>query len=96
MDVTASRGVGPRITSPQEGVVYSLRASNLKKERLPLMAVTDADTRMIHWFVNEAYLGESVSGKPFFWAPQPGKFVVRAVDDMGRASSRAVITQLVK
>lgn len=96
MDVTASKGAGPRITSPQEGTIYTLRASNLKDERLPLMAVTDGDARTIHWFVNEAYLGESVSGKPFFWTPQPGKFVVRAVDDMGRASSRTVITQLVE
>ncbi len=96
MDVTASRGAGPQITAPQEGVVYSLRASNLKEERLPLMAVTDADTRTIHWFVNEEYLGESVSGKPFFWTPKPGKFVVRAVDDLGRGSSRAVVTQLVE
>jgi penicillin-binding protein 1C len=76
--------------------VYSLRAANLKEERLPLIAVTDADTRTIHWFVNEVYLGESVSGKPFFWTPKPGKFVVRAVDDLGRASSRAFITQLVE
>ena len=60
------------------------------------MAVTDADTRTIHWFVNEEYLGESVSGKPFFWTPKPGKFVVRAVDDLGRGSSRAVVTQLVE
>jgi len=96
MDVTASRGAGPRITAPQEGVVYSLRASNLAEERLPLTAVTDADTRTVHWFVNEAYLGESVSGKAFFWAPQSGKFVVRAVDDLGRASSRAVLIQLVE
>jgi penicillin-binding protein 1C len=96
MDVTASKGAGPRITAPQEGVVYSLRASNLKEERLPLTAVTDADTRTIHWFVNEVYLGESVSGKPFFWTPKPGKYVVRAVDELGRAASRAFITQLVE
>jgi penicillin-binding protein 1C len=96
MDVTASMGAGPRITSPQEGVVYSLRASDLTKERIPFTAVTEADTRTIHWFVNEAYLGESISGKPFFWTPKSGKFVVRAVDDLGRASSRAIITQLVE
>jgi penicillin-binding protein 1C len=96
MDVTASRGAGPRITAPQEGVVYSLRASNLAEERLPLTAVTDADTRTIHWFVNEAYLGESMSGKAFFWTPKSGKFVVRAVDDLGRASSRSVLIQLME
>jgi penicillin-binding protein 1C len=96
LDVTASKGAGPRITSPQEGVVYSLRVSNINEERVPLTAVTDADTRTIHWFVNEAYLGESLSGKPYFWTPKPGKFVVRAVDDQGRASRREVETKLVE
>lgn len=96
MDVMASKGFGPRITTPQEGVLYSLRASKLTEERLPLAAVTDADTRMVHWFANEVYLGESASGEPFFWAAKPGKYVVRAVDDLGRASSRTVITQLVE
>jgi penicillin-binding protein 1C len=95
-DVIASKGAGPRITSPRDGVVYSLRAKSLSEERIPFTAVTDADTRIIHWFLNEVYLGESVSGKPFFWTPRPGKFVMRAVDDLGRASSRVVITQLVE
>jgi penicillin-binding protein 1C len=96
MDVTAAKGVGPQIMSPQEGVVYSLRASNLSGERVPLTAVTDADARTVRWFVDEEYLGESFSGKPFFWLPKPGKFVVRAVDDLGRSSSKAVITKLVE
>ncbi len=96
MEETASRGTGPQITSPREGVVYSLRASSLKDERVPLTAVTDADTRRIHWFMNEEYLGESVSGKPFFWTPKPGKFVVRAVDDHGRSAVRDVVTRIVE
>jgi penicillin-binding protein 1C len=96
MDVTASRGAGPRITSPREEVVYSLRISDLNEERIPLTAITDADTRIVRWFVNEEYLGESASGKPYFWQPKPGKFVVRAVDDLGRASFREVRTQLVE
>jgi penicillin-binding protein 1C len=96
MDTTASKGTGPRITSPREGVVYSLRASELESERVPLTAVTDADARTVHWFVNEVYLGKSISGKPFFWTPQPGKFVVRVVDDLGRASSRTAATQVVE
>jgi penicillin-binding protein 1C len=96
LDVTASKGAGPRITSPQEGVVYSLRASSLKNERVPLTAVTDADTRIIYWFVSEEYIGESMSGKSFFWTPKPGKFVVRAVDDHGRSAKRDVTMQLVE
>ncbi len=96
MEVTASRGVGPEITSPREGVVYSLRAANLTTERIPLAAVTDADTRSVRWFANEEFLGESQSGKTFFWAPRPGRYVIRAVDDLGRASAREVRAQLVE
>ena len=96
MDEMASRGTGPRITSPRDEVVYSLRIADLTVERIPLTAITDADTRIVRWFVNEEYLGESASGKPYFWKPKPGKFVVRAVDDLGRASYREVRTQLVE
>jgi penicillin-binding protein 1C len=91
-----SRGSGPQITSPRVGVVYSLRAGSLKDERVPLTAVTDADTKTIHWFVSEEYLGSSVSGKVFFWKPRAGRFVVRAVDDHGRSAVREVVTKIVE
>ncbi len=95
MEETASKGAGPQITSPREGVTYSLRASSLSNERVPLTAVTDADTRTVHWFVNEEYVGKSSSGKPFFWTPKPGRFVVRAVDDQGRSATRDLLTKIV-
>jgi penicillin-binding protein 1C len=96
MEETSSKGLGPQITSPREGVEYSLRASSLSNERLPLTAVTDADTRTVHWFANEEYLGSSESGKPFFWKPKPGKFMIRAVDDLGRSAARDVATKIVE
>jgi penicillin-binding protein 1C len=95
MEDTAAKGAGPQITSPREGVTYSLRASTLGSERVPLTAVTDADTRIVHWFVNEEYVGRSSSGKPFFWTPKPGRFVVRAVDDQGRSATRDLVTKIV-
>jgi penicillin-binding protein 1C len=96
MEEMSSKGAGPQITSPRDGVVYSLRAGTLKEERLPFTAVTDADTKTIHWFVSEEYLGCSDSGKTFFWIPKPGRFVVRAVDDHGRSSVREVVTKIVE
>ena len=92
----AARGSGPQITSPQKGVTYSLRARALERERIPLTAVTDADTRTVYWFVNERFLGTSPSGEPFFWKPTPGRFVVRAVDDQGRADAREIRAVLVE
>ncbi len=95
MEKTSTKGAGPQITSPREGVVYSLRAASLKDERVPLTAVTDADTRIVHWFANEEYLGYSESGKTFFWTPRSGKFAMRAVDDQGRSAVRDVVTRIV-
>ncbi len=96
MEETSSKGIGPQITSPREGVIYTLRASSLSNERLPLTAVTDADTRNVHWFANEEYLGRSENGKPFFWKPKSGKFMIRAVDDLGRSAVRHVTTTIVE
>lgn len=96
MDVTASQGASPKITSPREQVVYSLRAANLSAERIPLTAVTDADVRTVRWFVNEEYLGETVSGRPYFWGPRSGSFAIRAVDDHGRAAVREIRVSIVE
>jgi penicillin-binding protein 1C len=96
IEETATRGTGPQITSPRWGVTYSLRTRSLDQERIPLTAVTDADTRTVYWFVNERFLGTSPSGEPFFWKPVPGRFVVRAVDDQGRADAREVSAVLVE
>ncbi|OGW47660.1 MAG: hypothetical protein A2078_05115 [Nitrospirae bacterium GWC2_57_9] len=96
MKDTSATGTGPQITSPREGVVYSLRASTLDRERVPLSAVTDADARKLHWFLNDEYLGVSEAGKAFFWKPKPGKFVLRAVDEHGRSAVRQVTARIVE
>ena len=49
--------------------------------------MTDADARVVYWFLDEKYLGQSKSSQPFFWMASPGTFVLRAVDDQGRAVS---------
>lgn len=96
MEETSSKGLGPQITSPREGLAYNVRASSLKQERIPLTAVTDADSQSVHWFLNEEYLGKSKNGQPFFWTPKSGKFHVRAVDDQGRASVRQIRVELIE
>ncbi|MBI5624104.1 MAG: penicillin-binding protein 1C [Elusimicrobia bacterium] len=86
----STRGLAPVITSPQPGLTYSLRAARLGSETIPLAAVTDADSRQLFWFVNDRFVGRSRNGEPFFWSPQPGAFIVRVVDDQGRADARDV------
>jgi penicillin-binding protein 1C len=96
MEETALTGKGPQITSPRQGVVYSLRASSIDQERISLSALTDADTQKVHWFMNEEYLGQSQNNKPFFWTPKPGKYQVRAIDDLGRSTVRELRVELVE
>ena len=82
-----ARGMSPRITSPQEGLTYSLRAAAVGDDAIPLTAVTDADAREVFWFVDAELVGRTRRGEPLLWNARPGLFVVRAVDDQGRAGA---------
>jgi penicillin-binding protein 1C len=90
IDVVAGRGNPPQITSPTGGVSYVLRAFKTEEKGIPFRATTDADAKEVFWFVNETFVGKAPSGKVFLWSAQPGSFVVRAVDDRGRAGSREI------
>ena len=95
LDEQALHGLPPRITSPQEGLVYSLRAGRVGQDPLPLIAVSDADARELFWFVDAELVGRARAGTPLLWSPRPGAFVVRAVDDQGRAGAARVKVEVV-
>jgi penicillin-binding protein 1C len=85
----ASIGTPPRITSPVTSVTYTLRAQRVGSESIPLAANTDSEARRVHWFVDDAYVGSVESGIALGWQPNhAGRYLVRAVDDRGRADSR--------
>ncbi|WP_448095875.1 penicillin-binding protein 1C [Luteibacter yeojuensis] len=82
-------GDPPKITSPLRGSTYQIRVSRFGSERIAFSATTDAGTRMLYWFVDDAYLGSVPSGQALMWAPErTGRFLVRVVDDQGRTDSR--------
>ena len=87
----ADQGLAPRITSPQAHVVY---AATGPSRQLTLQAVTDASARQLFWFVNARFVGRQAAGKPLLWRPQPGQYVVRVVDDLGRSDSRKLKVEL--
>jgi penicillin-binding protein 1C len=95
LEHSASQGTPPQITTPEEGVDYSLRASAPEAQTVPLAAVTDADVRRVFWFVNEQLVGTTPRGEPLHWAARPGTYVVRAVDDRGRSDARTLRVRLV-
>lgn len=88
LTAAAARGVPPKITSPLRGVVYTLRPGVDDYDTVALSATTDADAQEVFWFVNETFVGKARSGSAFLWKPRPGKYTVRAVDDLGRADAR--------
>jgi penicillin-binding protein 1C len=87
----ATVGLAPHINSPLSNTTYTLRAARVGNETIPLAATTDGDVRTVHWFVDDAYVGTSRPDVAVSWTPgRSGEFTVRAVDDQGRADSRAL------
>jgi penicillin-binding protein 1C len=82
----AGEGRKPPITSPQSSVEYRVGRHD-PNERVPLAATADGEVRALHGFANNLYLGSSRSGETFFWRPEPGRYVLRVVDDQGRSDA---------
>ncbi len=82
-----------RIDSPQARVTYALRDG--ADDAIPFSAVADADGRRVSWFVDDAYVGQSEPGGTFFWRARPGRFVLRAVDELGRSLTQPLAVELV-
>lgn len=80
----------PEMTSPQDGLVYNVRPSDLEAPTIPLTAVADADVRELRWFVDNEFLGSGGNGRPMFWKPVPGTHRVRVVDDRGHGDSATI------
>ncbi len=86
-------GIHPEITSPRRGISYNLRLTS--KSQIPLSAVTDGDSSRVYWFINDEQVGTSAPRETLFWDARPGEFVVRAVDDQGRAAAQELKVQVV-
>lgn len=83
-----ARGVAPHITSPHDGVIYTLSSSAPGHDTIAFTATTDFDVRDVYWFVNSSFVGKASSSGPFLWTALPGDYTIRAVDDLGRHDSR--------
>ncbi|EOW1329968.1 penicillin-binding protein 1C [Klebsiella aerogenes] len=91
----AVNGSPPRITSPLRNTTYTLRRGSLKRSPIVFNAITDNDSNVVYWFVEDVYLGNSASHKTIEWFPeQSGRYRVRAIDDRGRADTRLVAVEI--
>ena len=73
----------PLISSPSRGIAYSITADG--GTEIPFAAITDAESRVVYWFLDDQLVGTSLSGESFMWKARPGSFLVRAIDQQGRA-----------
>jgi penicillin-binding protein 1C len=96
LEERSTRGLRPQITSPETSVSYPVRMASLGGQAIPLAAVADADVRALYWFLDEKFLGQSGTREPFFWTAQPGRYVLRVVDDQGRSDARDFKVTLVQ
>ena len=78
---------GPRIVSPKKGLIYHMRVGAGADEVLNLEATAETSREHLHWFIDAAYLGVSGPSATLSWKLQPGRHVLRAVDDLGRADA---------
>lgn len=89
-------GKGPCIVSPKKGLTYHVRVGAAGEEVLNLEATAETSREHLHWFVDAAYLGISAPSTGLLWKLQPGRHVIRAVDDWGRADSRQITVTAVE
>jgi penicillin-binding protein 1C len=94
---TENVGSPPKITSPLRGVTYALRENQNAEESVNLRATTDADTNEVFWFADQTFIGRAKAGAGFAWRPNAaGNYLLRAVDDHGRADSRELRVTVVQ
>jgi penicillin-binding protein 1C len=92
----AWQGAGPQITSPSRASAYAMRLATGGRQPVALSAVADADTRVLYWFVDEAYAGRTAPGETLYWQPPAaGAYRVHVVDDHGRSDTRPLALTLI-
>jgi penicillin-binding protein 1C len=94
--IADSNDSGPSIVSPKKGLIYHVRVGAGADEVLDLEATAETSREHLRWFVDAAYVGESAPSSAFLWKPQPGRHIIRAVDDAGRADVREILVTTVE
>lgn len=86
----------PRITSPWNQVVYTLRTAR-PDERIALQATVAADVRALFWFNGNTLIGRTTPQAALPWRPEhDGWQNLRVVDDHGRAAARDIRVEMVQ
>jgi penicillin-binding protein 1C len=88
----AGGGTPPAISAPVRGAAYVMRASQPERNVVPLAATAEGGVNTLYWFANGAFVTAGRPGIALPWKPaQPGRYLLRVVDEQGRADSREVV-----
>jgi penicillin-binding protein 1C len=89
---SAQGGTAPVITAPVRGAAYVMRAAQPERNAVPLTANVEGGVNTLYWFANDSFITAGRPGTAQAWRPQkPGRYMVRVVDDLGRADTREVV-----
>ena len=87
-------GDPPRLNSPLNNVVYTLRLSK-PEENIELSAAIDSGSEHMYWFADDRYLGSNNRGSNHSWRPsRAGTYGLSVVDDQGRSAGRTVTVEI--
>ncbi len=92
LDERNTLGGAPRIVSPQPALNYVIPITNVNSAEMevPFSAVVDSDVEELFWFVDREYIGKVKAGETLFWPGSPGEYIVKAVDNIGRAAEARI------
>ncbi len=83
-EIQPYQGRTPQIISPVKGVLYQQDIKN--SQEISLLADVDPDVHLVHWFVDDSYLGYTERNVGLSYVPTVGMHTVYAVDEFGRSS----------
>ncbi len=85
-------GMPPAISAPVRGAAYVMRAAQPERNVVPLVATAEGGVNILYWFANDSFVTAGKPGVALPWKPaQAGRYLLRVVDEHGRADSREVV-----
>lgn len=91
---TDMQGFAPQIIYPISNIVHLVRSHKLEQEQIILKAAADSDVSLIYWFIDNALLGTTKPNETLAIKAIIGTHEIKAVDDLGRSSTRKLTIRL--
>lgn len=91
---TYQQGMPPQIIYPVSNIVHLVRSYKLDDEKIVLKASADPDADQIYWFIDGALLGQTAPNETLACKAVIGTHEIKAVDNLGRGSTKKVRIQL--